>query len=81
MTQVVMELSPQGRLWPRDVEHLHRVLGGDSRSEEMILRFIAERYRANNLFGLPPKVAEAALKRPADFIRAAKQHCEPELLF
>ncbi len=43
-------------------------------TEEMILRFIAARYGAKNLFYLPPKVAEAVIERPWDFIRAAKQH-------
>lgn len=76
-----MELSPQGRLLPRDVERLHRLLGGDARVEEMILRFIADRYAETNLFYLPPHVAAEILKRPADFIRAAKNHCEPELKF
>ena len=47
----------------------------------MILRFIADRYNAANLVGLPPQVAREILNRPADFIRAAKQHCEPELRF
>jgi len=59
----------------------HLALGGDPVTEEMILRFIADRYGARNLFYLPPKVAAEALRRPADFIRAAKRHCEPELAF
>ena len=65
----------------RDVEHLERVLGGDPHTEEMIVRFIAAKWGARDLFGLPPKVAVEALQRPADRIRAAKQHCEPELPF
>jgi len=28
-----------------------------------------------------PEVATEALRRPADFIQAAKQHCRPELNF
>jgi hypothetical protein len=63
------------------VLRLHRVLEGDVRVEVMILLFIAERYGARDLLHLPAKVAEAALQRPADFIRAAKNHCEPELNF
>ena len=74
-----MEPSPQSRLSPREVERLHNALGGDPRTEEMILRFIGDRWGARNLFYLPPKVAAEALRRPADFIRAAKQYCEPEL--
>jgi len=61
------------------VEHLHRLLGGDGRVERMVLRFIADRYGAKSLPQLPPHVAKAIMKRPADFIQAAKDHCEPEL--
>ncbi len=70
-----------GRLSVQTVERLHRLLGGDPRVEGMILQFIADKYGAKNLLYLPPHVASAILKRPADFIRAAKQHCEPELNF
>ena len=70
-----------GRLSVQTVERLHRLLGGDPRVEEMILRFIAAKYRARNLLYLPTKVAGQVLKMPADFIRAAKQFCEPELPF
>jgi hypothetical protein len=73
--------APGGRLSAQTVERLHRAVGGDARVEEMILRFIADRYGAKNLFHLPVKAADAALRRPADFIRAAKRHCEPELTF
>jgi len=66
---------------PRDVERLHRLVGGDPRVEEMILRFIGDRYGAKNLLHLPVNVAEAVLTRPGGFVRAAKQHCEPELSF
>ena len=62
------------------VERLHRLLGGDARTESMVLQFIADRYGAASLLHLPPHVASAILKRPADFLTAAKQHCEPELL-
>jgi len=70
-----------GRLSVQTVERLHRLLGGDVRVEEMILRFIADRYGAKNLLYLPPQVAKEILKRPADFIQAAKNYCEPELKF
>jgi hypothetical protein len=69
------------RLPVQTVERLHRLIGGEALVEEMILRFIADRYGARSLFYLPSKVAAAAARRPADFIRAAKQHCEPELGF
>lgn len=70
-----------GRLSVQTVERLHRLLGGDARVEEMILRFIAERYGAKNLLYLPPQVAKEILRRPVDFIQAAKNYCEPELNF
>ena len=74
-----MPASPTSRLSPNEVERLHRALGGDPTTEELILRFIAERYGAKSLFYVPAAVATAALKRPADFIRAAKHHSQPEL--
>lgn len=70
-----------GRLSVQTVERLQRLLGGDARVEGMILRFIADHYGAKSLLYLPPQVAKEILKRPADFIRAAKEHCEPELSF
>jgi hypothetical protein len=70
-----------GRLSVQTVERLHRLLGGDVRVEEMILRFIADKYGAATLLHLPPHVAKEILKRPADFIQAAKNYCEPELKF
>jgi len=70
-----------GRLSVQTVERLHRLLGGDARIEAMVLQFIADKYGAKNLLYLPPHVAKEILKRPADFIRAAKNHCEPELPF
>jgi len=63
------------------VTRLHQAVGGDPVTEELILRFIGDRYGARNLFYLPAKVAGEILKRPADFIRAAKQFYEPELTF
>lgn len=70
-----------GRLSVQTVECLHRLLCGDARTEEMVLQFIAHRYGARNLLYLPSQVATAIVKRPADFIQAAKNHCEPELSF
>jgi hypothetical protein len=68
-----------GRLTVATVRHLERVLGGDPVVEGQILRFIADRYGASSLLEIPPHVAAAILKRPADFVNAAKRHCEPEL--
>ena len=70
-----------GRLSVQTVERLHRLLGGDARVETMILRFIADHYGAAGLLALPTNVAREILKRPADFIQAAKNYCEPELKF
>ena len=70
-----------GRLPVRTVERLHAVLAGDPVTEGMVLTFIGVRYGARNLYFLPTNVAEQALKRQADFIRAVKRHCEPELPF
>ena len=70
-----------GRLPVETVERLHRLLGGDAQVEGMVLRFIADKYGARNLFYLPPHVAREILKRPADFLRAAKEYCEPEVGF
>ena len=67
------------RLPVATVQRLERVLGGDPVTEDQILRFIAAQYGARNLFWLPRKVAAAILRRPADFIRAAKRYCQPEL--
>jgi hypothetical protein len=73
--------SATGRLSGQTVERLHRLISGDVRVEEMILRFIADKYGAATLLHLPPQVVKEILKRPADFIQAAKNYCEPELNF
>ena len=61
------------------VRRIERLVGGDPVTEDQILRFIGAQYGAENLLYLPPHVAAQVLKRPADFIRAAKRYCEPEL--
>ena len=76
-----VSVESNGKLTVREVERLHRAIGGDARTEGLILRFIAERYAAKSLVYLPPLVATEIVRRPADFIRAAKQFCEPELKF
>lgn len=70
-----------GRLRVCDVQRIHDVVGGDPVTEDMILRFIADRYVVKNFLRIPPRVAAEILKRPVEFIRAAKKHCEPELNF
>ena len=70
-----------GRLRACDVQRIHDAVGGDPLTEEMILRFIADKFGAKNFFHVSPKVAAEILRRPVEFIRAAKKHCEPELNF
>lgn len=76
------ELDPtSGRVPVATVERIERLVGGDPVTEEQILRFIGERYGARNLLYLPPPVAAEILRRPADFVAAARRFCEPELPF
>ena len=63
------------------VQRIERLVGGDPVTEDQILRFIGARYRAKSLLYLPPQVAAELLKRPTDFVRAAKRWCQPELRF
>ena len=70
-----------GRLSVQTVERLHRLVGGDPHVEGMVLQFIAKEYGAATLLHLPPDVAMKIFKRPADFLRAVKDYCEPELKF
>ena len=70
-----------GRLPVKVVEHLHRLVGGDARVEKIVLDYIAFRWGAKNLFYVPPKVVGEIIRRPADFLTAAKNHTEPELQF
>jgi len=69
------------RLPVATVQRIERLVGGDPVTEERVLRFIADRYGARNLFHLPPHVGAEICKRPADFVSAARQYCEPELPF
>ena len=61
------------------VEHMERLIGGDPVTEAQVVRFIGAKYGAKSLFFLPPAVAREVLRRPADFVRAAKHYCQPEL--
>ncbi len=67
------------RLPAATVQRIERVVGREPVTEERVLRLIADRYAAMNLFYLPPHVAAEVCRRPADFVRAAKRYCEPEL--
>ena len=73
--------SETGRLSVQTVEHLHRLIGGDARTENMVLDYIQFRWKAKSLFGIPPKAATQIIRRPSDFLTAAKKYCEPELMF
>ena len=70
-----------GRLSVQTVERLHRLIGGDPRTEQMVNQFIEDKWGAKNLLYVPADKAREILRRPADFLRAVKQHCEPELKF
>lgn len=75
-------LNPEtGRLPVQVVEHLHRLLGGDARLEKMVTDYIQFRWQADDLFCIPAKAASEIIRRPADFLTAVKNHCEPEFKF
>ncbi len=61
------------------MQRIERLVGGDPVVEEQVLRFIAHQYGAKGLCYLPQSVAAQVVKRPGDFVRAAKRYCEPEL--
>ena len=63
------------------VIHIHRLVGGDARTEKMVDDYIKFRWQAPNLFYIPPKAASEIIRRPADFLSAAKQYAEPEFRF
>ncbi len=71
----------EGPLPVATVQRIERLVGGDPVTEEQVLRFIGARYGAKNLLYLPAHVAAQVCRRPADFIRAAKRFCEPDLPF
>ena len=74
-----MKFEISERLPVTTVQRIERLIGGDVVTEELVLRFISARYGARSLFYLPPQVASQVLKRPADFVRAARRYCQPEL--
>lgn len=76
-----IEQTKTGRLPIGTVQHIERLVGGNPVVEAQVLRFIADRYGARNLLEIPRHVAIEILKRPADFVSAAKRHCEPEFPF
>jgi hypothetical protein len=82
LSNMDIALNPEtNRLPVQTVEHLHRLVGGDAHTEKMVLDYIRFRWEAKTLFGIPPKAAIQIIRRPADFLTAVKNHCEPELNF
>ena len=67
------------RLPAATVQRIERLVGGDVVVEGQVLRFIGARYGAKSLVCLPRHVAAEVCRRPADFVRAARRWCEPEL--
>ena len=63
------------------VEHMERLIGGDPATEAQVPRFNGAKYGAKSLCFLPLAVAREVLRRPGDFVRAAKEYCQPELKF
>lgn len=63
------------------IQRIERLVGGDPAVENCVLRFIAAKYAARSLAFLPAHVASQICKRPADFVRAARSYCQPELQF
>jgi hypothetical protein len=73
-------MANDARLPVATVLRIERLVGGDPVVEDQVLRFIAAPpYRAKSLLYLERHVAAAILKRPGDFLRAAKRYCQPEL--
>jgi hypothetical protein len=45
----------------------------------MVLDYIAFRWKAESLFYIPERFAREIMKRPDDFLKAARRHSQPEL--
>jgi hypothetical protein len=69
------------RISVETAKHIARLLEGDFATEEMLVRFVKEKYGVPTVLDLPPKIAREIIRRPGDFIRAARRWCEPELPF
>ena len=61
------------------IERLHRMLGGEADTEAAVLSFIANRYKARSLGQLTEHIASEILRRPVDFLIAARKHYQGEL--
>jgi len=49
-----------------------RLLGGDPETEQAIMVFIRRKWGVKNLWRLPARIADEIIKRPADFLKRAK---------
>jgi hypothetical protein len=58
------------------IHQLHRVLEGDPVQEGWVLDYILHRWKAPSLLYLPPDIAVEILKRPASFLKKAKEYSE-----
>jgi hypothetical protein len=56
-------------------------VGGDRRTEGLIMQYLRERHSAPTVLDIPPKVAQAILDRPKAFVRAALEWCLPDVPF
>jgi len=50
-----------------------RLLGGDPETEAAIMTFIHRKYGVKNLWRIPARVADEIIRRPADFLKRAKE--------
>jgi len=49
-----------------------RLLGGDPETEQAIMVFIRRKWGVKNLWRIPARIADEIIKRPADFLKRAK---------
>ena len=49
-----------------------RLLGGDPETEQAVMVFIRRKWGVKNLWRIPARIADEIIKRPADFLKRAK---------
>lgn len=57
---------------PTTCWELMRQLGGDPETEQAVMVFIRRKWGVKNLWRLPARIADEIIKRPADFLKRAK---------
>ena len=67
-----MQRELKSRLTAQEVWQLERLVGDDVEDQEAVLAFISHFYSADNLFWVPRRVYEEIVRRPGDFVRAAR---------